>query len=153
VFIWSDVTTVPAGDFLYITDVQLERGSVATEFNQRTFPEELATCKRYCSRRTGTAANQLGIPGYSYVTNTQQNFIDRFEVEMRAAPTFSISAASDFYIVANATTTTADGLTGSVLDPYGALLTTGNATFGVNVPASLHIDAGATGWLQYSAEL
>ena len=47
VFIWSDVTDTTAGDFLYVTDVQLEPGSVATPFEQRPIGTELALCQRY----------------------------------------------------------------------------------------------------------
>ena len=47
VFIWSDVTDTTAGDFLYITDVQLEAGSTATDFERRPYGTELALCQRY----------------------------------------------------------------------------------------------------------
>ena len=47
VFIWSDVTDTTAGDFLYITDVQVEIGSVATPFERRPIGTELALCQRY----------------------------------------------------------------------------------------------------------
>ena len=47
VFIWSDVTDTTAGDFLYITDVQLEAGSTATEFERRPIGTEFALCQRY----------------------------------------------------------------------------------------------------------
>jgi hypothetical protein len=47
VMIWSDVTDTTLGDFLYITDVQLEIGSVATPFERRTYGAELALCQRY----------------------------------------------------------------------------------------------------------
>ena len=47
VFIWSDVTDTTAGDFLYVTDVQLEPGTVATPFERRPIGTELALCQRY----------------------------------------------------------------------------------------------------------
>jgi len=47
VFIWSDVTDTTAGDFLYITDVQIEVGTVATPFERRPIGTELALCQRY----------------------------------------------------------------------------------------------------------
>jgi hypothetical protein len=49
VFIWSDVTDTTAGDFLYVTDVQIEPGPVATPFEQRPIGTELALCQRYYS--------------------------------------------------------------------------------------------------------
>ena len=46
-FIWSDVTTTSLGEFLYITGVQLEKGSTATSFDYRPYGTELALCQRY----------------------------------------------------------------------------------------------------------
>jgi hypothetical protein len=71
VFIWSDVTDTTAGDFLYITDVQLEVGSVATPFERRPYGTELALCQRYyqiaiyatlAGRANGVATVSVGIP-------------------------------------------------------------------------------------------
>ena len=50
VFIWCDDTTTTLGDFLYITDVQLEIGAVASPFERRSYGEELALCQRYYYR-------------------------------------------------------------------------------------------------------
>jgi len=47
VFIWSDVTDTTLGDFLYVTNVQLEKGSTATSFDYRPYGQELALCQRY----------------------------------------------------------------------------------------------------------
>jgi hypothetical protein len=47
VFIWSDVTDTTAGDFLYITNIQLEKGSTATSFDYRSIGTELQLCQRY----------------------------------------------------------------------------------------------------------
>jgi hypothetical protein len=80
VFIWSDVTDTTAGDFLYITDVQLEAGSTATEFERRPIGVEFALCQRYFEKGTfhlaGVASNGAGLGGSLY-----------FRVEKRAAPT------------------------------------------------------------------
>jgi hypothetical protein len=35
------------GDFIYITDVQLEAGAASTDFEQRSIQEELSLCQRY----------------------------------------------------------------------------------------------------------
>ncbi len=47
VFIWSDVTTTSAGEFLYLSDVKLEAGQTATPFEHRSYGDELARCQRY----------------------------------------------------------------------------------------------------------
>jgi hypothetical protein len=51
-FIWSDVTDTTAGDFLFIAEAKLERGSTATAFEYAggTFQGELAACQRYYQR-------------------------------------------------------------------------------------------------------
>ena len=55
-FIWSDVTTTALGEFLYITNVQLEKGSTATSFEYLPFTTELALCQRYYYQRTYSTA-------------------------------------------------------------------------------------------------
>lgn len=55
VMIWSDVTDTTLGDFLYITDVQLEMGSVATPFERRPFQVEAYLCQRYYYKWSATS--------------------------------------------------------------------------------------------------
>jgi len=52
VFIWCDDMTTTLGDFLYITDVQLEVGALATPFERRLMNQTLADCQRYYWRFT-----------------------------------------------------------------------------------------------------
>jgi hypothetical protein len=47
VFIWCDDMTTTLGDFLYITDVQLEVGSLPTPFERKTFSQVVSECQRY----------------------------------------------------------------------------------------------------------
>jgi len=87
VFIWSDVTTTTAGDFLYVTNVQLETGNVATAFDLRPFAIETQLCQRYYYRLSAaTDAALIGGLGYA-VNTTIARGIDYFPVTMRAAPT------------------------------------------------------------------
>jgi len=78
VFIWSDVTDTTAGDFLYITDVQLEVGSVATPFERRPYGTELALCQRYYEKADiGMVASGIYFAGY-------------WKVSKRTTPTITI---------------------------------------------------------------
>jgi hypothetical protein len=79
VFIWSDVTDTTAGDFLYVTDVQLEPGPVATPFEQRPIGAELALCQRYYV--TGDTVVPDTVLGRSFMTF--------FPATMRATPTLA----------------------------------------------------------------
>jgi hypothetical protein len=47
VFIWCDDMTTTLGDFLYINDVQLEVGSLATPFERKTTSTVIQECQRY----------------------------------------------------------------------------------------------------------
>lgn len=82
VFIWSDVTDTTLGDFLYITDVQLEPGTVATPFERRSYGQELALCQRYYESAT-TASNYLSV--YGPGTGETYVYSRSYRVEKRTA--------------------------------------------------------------------
>jgi hypothetical protein len=90
VFIWSDVTDTTAGDFLYITDVQLEVGSVATPFERRPYGTELALCQRYFYSIVGTSSTSDAFASGFTSTNTFFG-IGFLKTTMRAAPTFAVT--------------------------------------------------------------
>lgn len=91
VFIWVNDTLLTIGDFLYITDVQLEPGDVVTPFEYRLVGDELALCQRYYEK----SYVQAVIPG----TDTEVGMIQlvdpvlggfdsiRFIMGKRTAPT------------------------------------------------------------------
>jgi hypothetical protein len=83
IFIWSDVTDTTAGDFLYITNAQLEIGTSATPFERRLYNQELANCQRYYYKAISNAV-QLGA-GWNSST-TAAITLTTFPVEMRIAP-------------------------------------------------------------------
>jgi hypothetical protein len=80
VFIWSDVTDTTLGDFLYITNAQLEVGSTATPFERRLYNQELAACQRYYLFGPSGAAGRWN-------SSTSGEVAYGFPVEMRSAPT------------------------------------------------------------------
>ena len=95
-----------AANYIEITGVQLEVGSVATEFEHRSFGEELALCQRYYYRieradstdsnnavGRGVASTYIGI---GQVNSSTQVFQDvNFPCVMRDTPTVDYSDASD----------------------------------------------------------
>jgi hypothetical protein len=86
-FIWSDVTTTSLGEFLYITNVQLEKGSTATSFDYRPYGTELSLCQRYCPVLVfDTSANNNRLLGYAQTT-TLADFPWQFPVTARSAAT------------------------------------------------------------------
>ena len=78
------------GNNFYITGIQLELGSVATPFENRSFGDELQRCKRYYQifstggAGTATAGSQ---------TNSAHCGVT-FPVEMRDTPTIAVGSAS-----------------------------------------------------------
>ena len=60
VFIWADGLTGTVTDTLEISNVQLEKGAIATDFEQRPYQEELSLCEehyRIVSGLSGISAN------------------------------------------------------------------------------------------------
>jgi len=89
-----------------IANVQLELGSVATEFEHRSYGEELALCQRYYQRWSGVSGDQSPIAvvccrsGGSHSTGPLL-----FKGTMRGTPTMSYSQASDFQVLLGSGTT------------------------------------------------
>jgi hypothetical protein len=156
VFIWSDVTDTTAGDFLYITNVQLEKGTQATSFEYRQYQQELALCQRYfeMSYPLGTTPGTASVAGscWWHVTSTQNGYlygIIPFKVTKRAIPTmtfFSYSGTSGTASDGNVTNSGACSINGQVNTQYAAC---GNSSGGTITPAGNNITAHYTA----SAEL
>jgi hypothetical protein len=89
-----------AGNFIHVTGVQLEKGTVATPFEFRNYAQELALCQRYYQvfgpgNTTGYSRFGAGTLNLAY----QGFFAIPLQVSMRAAPTvFSNSAVSTFSV-------------------------------------------------------
>ena len=86
-----------------ITGVQLEVGSVATDFEHRSFGKELQLCKRYfnnfgATTATGTSATYMLIQGgYARFGSANSIALQRifYDVEMRATPTIKYGRNTD----------------------------------------------------------
>jgi len=91
-------------DNFYLTGVQLEVGSVATDFEHRNYGEELALCQRYYYKVLGLMSSQSTrwLSGYQHITLWHP-------VIMRANPTFSDSGGSSYTIFAEGATDTPSG--------------------------------------------
>ena len=103
---------ISSGDYCEVKDFQLELGSVATDFEYRSYGEELALCQRYFQALT-------------LYLNTNSAQYPMFYVTKRAAPTLS-STASGFNLA---------GVTPTQNSAYAYQSTGGNAT--VNIDAEL----------------
>ncbi len=126
VFIWSDVTDTTAGDFLYITNAQLEIGTSATPFERRLYGQELANCMRYCIVISQAVSSTNRLFGFNYNSSTALARAN-FPVQTRTQPTGVTvsSAANTFTLYQNGTTATISTIAFDAGDTYGANLTIG----------------------------
>jgi hypothetical protein len=143
------VNAASATDTILYTGVQLEIGSVATEFERRPYGLELALCQRYYHKAVGT--NQMigdaGIVpagGYAYRMGYQ------FPVEMRTTPSFSYDSISFWdgqAVVTNVNLT-------SSFTNYQRFDSdwTSNTGLTTGRPVKFYT-GGGTGYLAFSAEL
>jgi len=93
-----------------LAGVQLEKGSVATEFDVRMYTEELLLCQRYTQVVGGDSLYQrIGI-GLATST-TAGEFYFFLKVPMRVTPTWSSSGLSDFLLSNGAGTAAPSSLT------------------------------------------
>ena len=120
-----------AGATFYITGVQLEAGSVASPFERRDYGRELMMCQRYCQVQTGVNNTRFAVGGNTESTNGFPTIF--LPVVMRATPSVSVSAVSDFKLVSNtgtAWTATGIGIDGGNTGTVTYNVTVGSATSG-----------------------
>lgn len=155
VFIWTDDETTSTGDFLYIADVQLQAGTVATQFASRPFADELAAAKRYYERYTYNAVGDQ-IIAYGTVDATSEIEGPLYYSEKRVAPSFTTTAAGTFAlqeygIGANAATS----VTIAQITPRQARIQAGygGAAYTVGNGGAVKRDATDTTYIEISAEM
>jgi hypothetical protein len=100
VFVWIDDKTTTAGDYLLVTDVQLEKGAICTDLERRHVAEDLTLCQRYCCKSydlatapgTATAVGQIHLNGdqVGNVANRSVAIPVRFPSRMRVAPAVTV---------------------------------------------------------------
>jgi len=150
-----------AGNNFFLTGVQLEVGPTATEFERRSFPQELALCQRYCF----VEDNDDGVGGYGsyrwfaygHTDSTTTASVCRFfPVKMRTAPSGTISNQTHFIVDRGqgAVTLTALSLSGFTTPFSGRLLCTVASGLTAGQPTALASDGTLSRrYIIYSAEL
>ena len=107
-----------SNDF-YVTGVQVEVGDTATDFEYRSFGEELALCQRYCIDLTPTSGTTPYFTGTGAAANSTVAVAHvAFPHQMRATPALVFGAAGDYRIYNGSTlTVTSIGING--MSPVG----------------------------------
>jgi len=105
--------TAGTNDWFEVAEVQVERGSVATPFEHRSYGDELARCQRYFLH-----IHKAGTTGYGDgASQTARSMTTiTFPVQMRDGPTFSdANATINTYRVSSTIGESATGLTAHYL--------------------------------------
>jgi hypothetical protein len=155
VFIWSDVTDTTLGDFLYVTDVQLEQGSTATPFQTATgtIQGELAACYRYFQRIQDGSG---GVDGYvcnalAYGSDAAYGVM-QFIAPFRSNPTATFTSGNYEVLQGNATIATLSSMI--LANPTTTTQLIGGSTTGLTSGQALLMRTGTTAFvLDISAEL
>jgi hypothetical protein len=124
-FIWSDVTDTTAGDFLYVTNVQLEKGTQATSFDYRAYGTELALCQRYYQLLQNAGGGRAE-------SATYVNIPFRTIGSMRSAPTGSLVGTiqtRDLTAAVTKTANTPSSLTFTIANDSGGYLEFGASSW------------------------
>ena len=137
---------------LNITGVQLEKGSTATEFEHRSYGEELALCQRYLYKSIGTQAYNAHGLGSVFAAN-QVDFITSYPVQMRA------NATASFGGTVSAAKGTTEVNISSISDVGGSTFnsflrcTLAASSFTIGDCLTINNNNDATGYIQFDAEL
>jgi hypothetical protein len=144
-------TTAPSGDIRLelvgdgseFTDVKLELGYVATDFEHRSYGEELALCQRYFYRYQGGGISEIICVAMRYSNGSAYGVLT-FPVKMRARP--SLSASGNFQELYPATAVTVSTLSGNASQHGGSLGWASAATQGQATTLRANLAASYISW-------
>jgi len=95
--VWVQLSSAFTSGTINITGVQLELGSTATDFEHRSYGEELALCQRYYYQDIRGIAQEVGVAWY--YTSNHVSWIVNFPVPMRAQPTMDYSGPTNGWTI------------------------------------------------------
>jgi hypothetical protein len=139
-------------NYINITGVQLEVGSIATEFEHRSYGEELALCQRYYYLLVEGDNEEVC---YGFYYNATSIYMDiSFPVTMRVAPSLDYTTGSNYYeIYANGVADSFDTLAIQGAHPNGINAYNTNNVSGTAGHAGFIYTANANSRIAFEAEL
>jgi hypothetical protein len=140
----------------FITGVQMEIGATATEFEHRSFGEELALCQRYYERITsvGAGANYMTfVSGFNTSTTVTQSTLAY--VKKRTTPTIAFAAAAQFRITHTNTATACSAISASQIGDARAIVdaTVGSAALTAGQGSAVTANNNTTAYIEVISEL
>jgi len=142
----------PQNEYTHIAQVQLELGSQATDFEHRSYGEELALCQRYCYLLIDGGSQSIG--PVSYYTSSHIEGTVNFPITMRIAPSMIATSGSIYYRVFRhgaadeLTSVSASGISRTGAKIYNS--SEGNSSVGA---AGHLISINANAYIYFDAEL
>ena len=126
---------ITSGDYYEFTDFQLELGENATDFEHRTFAEELLLCQRYLYR-LGGLSKQYQVVGNGFIGQNGSTICCKIVVDlpttMRTKPSVSVIGTDAFW-----------GHTGGVVTDMTVTLTANQGGTWNNASSGNHV------WLDF----
>lgn len=160
VFIWSDVTTTSTGEFLYITDVQLEKSPSPTTFERKTFAQQLFDCQRYYQRYANgtyavdyTSCGYVGMAWYYSTTDAFLFFNRKGTATMRTTPVNEQSIAGAFDVIQGGTVRNTVSLPTDYNNPNINILHVQTSTATDEASSRVRMRSGVDVFFAFSAEL
>ena len=141
------------GNDFFLANVQLELGSISTSFAAENVGTTLEKCMRYFWRQTRLSSTNTMIAQGKANTTTTGEFTMRWSVDMRAAPTLTVSDVTEFLIRHTNTTVQTTGLTAAAAGTKSALLiatVSSGLTADEAVALQIRLDDD---YIEFSAEL
>lgn len=145
---WAD----SVGGTWQLAGVQLEVGTVATEFEHRLYGEELAACQRYYQQLSGGSAGGLMSMGAMY-SSTNAQFTQNLMVEMRAAPSITTSNFGVSTLGGTISTTSAVSVSSATTQFVRVSATLASHSFSANTHVFARVPSSVSGYIAFDAEL
>jgi len=136
----------------YMTGLQMETGSVHTDFEHRSFGQELALCQRYYYLHVEGDQENIGVG--AYYNSSLCAFSVEFPVAMRAAPSLDyVSGAGYYQVYRNNASDTFSAMTMPRSNTNAAAIDTTSGTSGTEGVAGILGTANAGAYIAFNAEL
>lgn len=117
----------------YVTGVQLERGTVATDFEYRQYGQELALCQRYCEVVSAQGSYSVLFLGQAS-SSSALGAVHKFTVQKRASATLTVNNLANTVLI--------DASGGGTTAPTSASITLGTQLTRINFAGGSGLVAG-----------